>query len=64
MLENGSLGDTLGIELILQEAIFPATQQQLVATPQFARLCELLEGAHVADQRIKGLTNTISAAPL
>ena len=64
VLEDGSLGETIGVELIPQEAIFPATQQQLVVTPQFARLCELLEEAQLADQRIKGLINTIFAAPL
>lgn len=64
VLEDGSLGETIGVELIPQEAIFPATQQQLVATPSFARLCELLEEARIADQRMEGLVNTIIAAPI
>ena len=64
VLEDGSLGETIGVELIPQEAIFPATQQKLVATPLFASLCELLEEAHMADKRIEGLVNTIFAAPL
>ena len=64
VLEDGSLGETIGVELIPQEAIFPATQQQLVATPAFARLRELLEEACIADQRMEGLVNTIFAAPI
>ena len=64
VLEEGSLGEIVGVELIPQEAIFPATQQQLVATPAFARLCELLEEACIADKRMEGLVNTIIAAPI
>ena len=64
VLEDGSLGEIVGVELIPQEAIVPVTQQQLVATPAFARLRELLEEACVADQRMEGLVNTIFAAPI
>ena len=64
VLADGSLGETIGVELIPQEAIFPATQQQLVATPAFASLCELLEETSIADQRMEGLVNTIFAAPI
>ena len=64
VLEEGSLGETIGVELIPQEAIFPVTQQQLVATPAFARLRELLEEACIADKRMEGLVNTIIAAPI
>ena len=64
VLEDGSLGEIVGVELIPQEAIFPATQQQLVAPPAFARLRELLEAACIADQRMEGLVNTIFAAPI
>ena len=64
VLADGSLGEIVGVELIPQEAIFPATQQQLVATPAFARLRELLEEACIADQRMEGLVNTIFAAPI
>ena len=64
VLEDGSLGEIVGVELIPQEAIFPVTQQQLVATPAFARLRELLEETRIADQRMEGLVNTIIAAPI
>ena len=64
VLEEGSLGEIVGVELIPQEAIFPATQQQLVATPAFESLCELLEETSIADQRMEGLVNTIFAAPI
>ena len=64
VLADGSLDETVGVELIPQEAIFPATQQQLVATPAFASLCELLEETSIADQRMEGLVNTIFAAPI
>ena len=64
VLEDGSLGEIVGVELIPQESIFPATQQQLVATSAFARLRELLEEACIADQRMEGLVNTIFAAPI
>lgn len=64
VLADGSLGEIVGVELIPQEAIFPATQQQLVATPAFARLRELLEEACIADKRMEGLVNTIFAAPI
>lgn len=64
VLEEGSLGEIVGVELIPQEAIFPATQQQLVATPAFARLRKLLEEACIADQRMEVLVNTIIAAPI
>lgn len=64
VLEEGSLGEIVGVELIPQEAIFPATQQQLVAKPAFARLRELLEETSIADQRMEGLVNTIFAAPI
>lgn len=64
VLEEGSLGEIVGVELIPQEAIFTATQQQLVAKPAFARLRELLEETSIADQRMEGLVNTIFAAPI
>ncbi len=64
VLADGSLGETIGVELIPQEAIFPATQQQLVAMPAFARLREILEEARIADQRMEGLVNTIIAVPI
>ena len=64
VLADGSLGDTVGVELILQKAVFPASQRELVQGPQFARLCELLQGAKLADQRLKALPNSIIAAPM
>ena len=64
VLADGSLGDTVGVELILKKAVFPASQRELVQGPQFARLCELLQGAKLADQRLKALPNSIIAAPM
>ena len=64
VLEDGSLGDTIGVELIFMDAIYPAIQQALVKSEGFARLCKLLQGARVADQRMEGLPNTIIAAPI
>ena len=64
VLEDGSLGDTIGVELIFMDAIYPAIQQALVKSEGFARLCKLLQGARVADQRMEGLVNTIIAAPV
>ena len=64
VLEDGSLGDTIGVELIFMDAIYPAIQQALVKSEGFARLCKLLQGARVADQRMEGLPNTIMAAPV
>lgn len=64
VLADGSLGDTIGVELILKKAVFPASQRELVQGPQFARLCELLQGAKLADQRLKALPNSIIAAPM
>ena len=64
VLEDGSLGDTIGVELIFMDAIYPATQQALVKSEGFARLCKLLQGARVADRRMEGLVNTIIAAPI
>ena len=46
------------------DAIYPATQQALVKSEGFARLCKLLQGARVADQRMECLVNTIIAAPI
>ena len=64
VLADGSLGDTIGVELIFMDAIYPAIQQALVKSEGFARLCKLLQGARVADQRMEGLPNTIMAAPV
>ena len=64
VLEDGSLGDTIGVELIFMDAIYPANQQALVKSEGFTRLCKLLQGARVADQRMEGLVNTIFAAPI
>ena len=64
VLEDGSLGDTIGVELIFMDAIYPAIQQALVKSEGFAGLCKLLQGARVADQRMEGLPNTIMAAPV
>lgn len=64
VLADGSLGDTIGVELILKKAVFPASQRELVQGPQFARLCELLQGAKLADQRVEALPNSIIAAPM
>lgn len=64
VLADASLGDTIGVELIPQEAIYPSTQRRLVQTKAYAELCRLLMEAGLADQRIEGLVNTIFAAPL
>ena len=64
VLADASLGDTIGVELIPQEAIYPGTQRRLVQTKAYAELCRLLMEAGLADQRIEGLVNTIFAAPL
>ena len=64
VLADGSLGDTIGVELILQKAVFPASQRELVQSPKFARLCELLQEAQIADQRLAALPNSIIAAPM
>ena len=64
VLADGSLGDTVGVELILQKAVFPASQRELVQSPKFARLCELLQEAQIADQRLAALPNSIIAAPM
>ena len=64
VLADGGLGDTIGVELIFMDAIYPAIQQALVKSEGFARLCKLLQGARVADQRMEGLPNTIMAAPV
>ena len=58
------MGDTVGVELILQKAVFPASQRELVQSPKFARLCELLQEAQIADQRLAALPNSIIAAPM
>ena len=64
VLADGCLGDTVGVELILQKAVFPASQRELVQSPKFARLCELLQEAQIADQRLVALPNSIIAAPM
>lgn len=64
VLADGSLGDTIGVELIFMDAIYPAIQQALVKSEGFARLCKLLQGVRVADQRMEGLVNTIISAPI
>ena len=64
VLADGCLGDTVGVELILQKAVFPASQRELVQSPKFARLCELLQEAQIADQRLAALPNSIIAAPM
>ena len=64
VLADGSLGDTIGVELILQKAVFPASQQELVRGAQFASFCKLLQEAGMADQRMKALPKTIMAAPM
>lgn len=64
VLADGSLGDTIGVELILHKAVFPASQRELVQGPKFARLCELLQEARLADQRLEALPNSIMAAPM
>lgn len=64
VLEDGRLGQVVGVELIPQHAIWPATQQELVHTDAYKRLCELLQQAGLADARIQELANTIMAAPV
>ena len=64
VLRDGSLGNMVGIELIPQNAVFPATQQALVQTDAYAQLCELLQQAGLADARIQNLSKTIMATPV
>ena len=64
VLADASLGDTIGVELIPQEAIYPGTQRRLVQTKAYAELCRLLMEAGLADQRIEGLPNSIMAVPM
>lgn len=64
VLEDGSLGDTVGVELITQNAVFPATQQMLTRTDAYTQLCQLLQQAELADARIQNLPNMIMAAPV
>ena len=61
---DDQMGDTLGVELIPQDAIYPAVQQRLVQTEKFAALMELLQQYNVADARIDGLKKTIFAASM
>ena len=64
VLSSGRVGDTIGVELILQRTVFPASQQELVRGAQFASFCKLLQEAGLADQRMKALSKTIMAAPM
>ena len=62
VLDDGSLGDTVGVELILQNHIYPASQQELLQTKAYSDFSELLQNNKLADSRIQGLVNSVIAA--
>ena len=62
ILPDGSVGSTVGIELLPKKAIWPARQRLLVKTPEYERFCKLLQQAGLADERIEALTNSIFTA--
>lgn len=64
VLQDGRVGEIIGIELITKNAIFPATQSAMTQSAEYAQLCKLLQAAGLADARIHSLKNTIIAAPI
>ena len=58
VLVDGSLGDTVGVELI-PRYIAPIVQQDFFAGSQFTRLCALLSEARVADERLAALPEVV-----
>ena len=62
ILPDGSIGSTVGIELLPKDAIWPARQRMLVKTPEYERFCKLLQQANLADERLEALKNSIFTA--
>lgn len=62
ILPDGSIGSTVGIELLPKDAIWPARQRLLVTTSEYERFCKLLQQAGLADERLEALINSIFTA--
>lgn len=64
VLADGSVGDTVGIELLPKNAIWPARQQQLLQTTEYDSLRKLLLREGLADERINGLDDAVFTAAM
>lgn len=61
VLSDGSVGQTVGIELLPKDAIWPARQLQLMKTAEYTAFCRLLQEAAIADTRLNGLPEAVFA---
>lgn len=57
IMPDGSVGSTIGIELLPKNAILPAWQQRLLETSEYQKFCDLLQQAELADERLEALIN-------
>lgn len=62
VLSDGSIGQTVGIELLPKDAIWPARQVQQMKTAEYTAFCSLLQEAALADGRIDGLREAVFTA--
>ncbi len=60
ILPDGSLGPTVGVELLVNKATWPEEQQRLMQTDHFQSFIQLLLREGLSDQRIQGITPAIS----
>lgn len=63
ILPDGSLGDTVGVELKSKE-LYPMLQRKMLQTENFAKLKKLLKEQGMADERLELLPSCIFGAPL
>lgn len=63
VMANGSLGQTLGVEILPQEAIWPTTQQKLMEQAAYREFTSALQEAGLADERIQALPGAVFAKP-
>ena len=62
IMPDGSVGSTVGIELLPKNAIWPTRQQRLLATSEYKSFCDLLQQAELADERLEALMNVTFTA--
>lgn len=57
---DGTVGPTIGVELLIQDVKWPQEQQEFMKTEAYHRFLYELQSAGLADQRVEGITPAVA----
>ena len=57
---DGTMGSTIGVELLIKKAKWPKEQQELMATEAYRNFLQELQTASLSDQRIEGIAPAVA----